>query len=749
MKRLLILPACFSLALALQAAEIAHPKPADAPASAPGTGNTPTVSSSGTATLAKEPAAVIIAPMPAPAVVIAPPAPAPAAGVVSVPQLHPYSITSTVLVETTAPPLSPTSHKITADVIETAAGAFEDPSRYFQLLPGVVSDSDQRNDFLVRGGNPSENLFVIDNIDVHSINHLALSDTTGGFVSMIDNAAIQSMTLHTGAHDAKFEDRLSSVVEISTIPDEAPGTRQFVRHMTEIGIGGVGGMESRPLGDNGSLFISGREGILSLFTNDIGLNGVPHYTNNLVRADHTLANGDRIWGLSLTGIDSINITPDPNDTAETNAYNIRYTGWRNTTGVNYQHLFTARSFGVVTLANSEQQQTVNQNAQLYDNLPIYNEQTLDGDTTVKTEYTLEATPRLILSGGVNETVHRINYNILQPNVLTNPYSAVETISSATNITHNFSTNDDGGYGQAVITLPANLRLSVAARAHQWSFGDNFALTPKASLFVPLGLTHSFSVGYAEYAQLPSFLYLLSFPLNRDLKPIRSRHYTAAVTLVDRSRVRLTLAAYRKTYSDYPVSLQYPQLSLANVADTFGQVFLMFPMTSQGLGKAAGAELALDLRATSRIMFSGNLAYARSWYSGSDGIFRRGSFDFPIVANMAAVIRAGKGVTSSFRYSITSGRPYTPDNLTESYQQNRDIYDLTQVNALRSAYYARLDFRVEKAITIHSGVLLWHAGLDNALNRANFYSYQWQPYIGGVAQQNQMPLFPDGGVKYTF
>ncbi|MEO6801683.1 MAG: hypothetical protein ABI197_00410, partial [Granulicella sp.] len=282
--RLLVLPAFFLLALPLQAAE---PAAAKSPAN----------------TFAKTPAPTTSAPA------AASPAVANALGV-TLPPPRRIVTSSSVLVEATSPPLSPTSHKITSYLIETAAGAFEDPSRYFQLLPGVVSDSDQRNDFLVRGGNPSENLFVIDNIDIHSINHLALADTTGGFVSMIDNAAIQSMTLHTAAHDARFEDRLSSVVEISTIPDTAPGSRAPVRHMTEVGIAGVGGMDSRPLGDNGSLFISGRQSVFHLFTNDIGLNGVPKYTNNLVRADHTLANGDRIWGLSLTGIDSIDIKPD-------------------------------------------------------------------------------------------------------------------------------------------------------------------------------------------------------------------------------------------------------------------------------------------------------------------------------------------------------------------------------------------------------------------------------------------------------
>jgi hypothetical protein len=85
--------------------------------------------------------------------------------------------------------------KVSAETIENTAGTFGDPSRYFQVLPGVVSDNDQRNDMLVRGGSPTENLFVIDGIVIPSINHLALSDTTGGFVSMIDNNAIECMTL--------------------------------------------------------------------------------------------------------------------------------------------------------------------------------------------------------------------------------------------------------------------------------------------------------------------------------------------------------------------------------------------------------------------------------------------------------------------------------------------------------------------------------------------------------------------------
>ena len=46
-----------------------------------------------------------------------------------------------------------------------AAGALQDLSRYVQTLPGVVIGSDDfRNDIIVRGGSPLENLFIVDNI---------------------------------------------------------------------------------------------------------------------------------------------------------------------------------------------------------------------------------------------------------------------------------------------------------------------------------------------------------------------------------------------------------------------------------------------------------------------------------------------------------------------------------------------------------------------------------------------------------
>jgi hypothetical protein len=61
------------------------------------------------------------------------------------------------------------------EILKSAA-ALQDVSRYVQGLPGVViGTNDFRNDIIVRGGSPLENLFVVDNVEIPNINAFANS----------------------------------------------------------------------------------------------------------------------------------------------------------------------------------------------------------------------------------------------------------------------------------------------------------------------------------------------------------------------------------------------------------------------------------------------------------------------------------------------------------------------------------------------------------------------------------------------
>ena len=628
--------------------------------------------------------------------------------------------------------------------LETTAGTFGDLPRFLATLPGVVTDSDQRNDTIVRGGAPSETLFVIDNIEVPSINQFALSDTTGGFVSMLDATAIQRIDFHTDAWDSRFEQRLSSVVEISTRQDI-----QGEAHVTtEAGIAGLGVSIARPLGYGGSYFVSGRESISQYTMSNIGLNGSPAYRNYFARANGRIGERDTWWGMSLTGIDSIVIHPDPQDTQETDPFDIRYSGWRNTTGVNWQHSFSPRSYVVTSIAHSQQVQSTDENGQIQDNKLVYSEQTSDGIVTLKGDVTVQAAPRIAITAGIRTALDQVDYAVGQPQGLQNPYSYDPSPLDVEGFHRVFATGTSSAYAQAALDLPAGAHLVLGERVMQWALGGHIGQGGKVLFSLPVR-GHIVHVGFAQLEQMPSTLYLLSFANQRTLTPIRSRQVTGGANLLDTPNVRVALELYEKHYTGYPVAANYPQLSLANVADTFGQAFLMFPMVSGGKGLNRGVELSLQEHVTRRFNLAASIAWSRTSFTALDGVWRRGSFDLPLVANIAPVWSLGRGFTLSSRFSASSGKVYTPDNLPLSYAQDRDVYDLTRIDGERSRTFQRLDFRVEQTHNLRRGALTWHAGLQNVLNRANFYSYLWQPVAGGVSEQDQMPIQPDGGVKFVF
>ena len=82
-----------------------------------------------------------------------------------------------------------------------SAGAQQDVSRYVRSLPGVAIGADDfRNDIIVRGGSPLENLFIVDNIEVPNINTFANFASAGGTVGILDAALIQDVSFPRGSN---------------------------------------------------------------------------------------------------------------------------------------------------------------------------------------------------------------------------------------------------------------------------------------------------------------------------------------------------------------------------------------------------------------------------------------------------------------------------------------------------------------------------------------------------------------------
>jgi hypothetical protein len=80
--------------------------------------------------------------------------------------------------------------------------------------PAVAKVNDQSNNLIVKGGNPIENTFFVDNIETPNINHFPTMASSGNPIGMINVDFIREFKFYTGGLSAKYGDRLSSIIDI-------------------------------------------------------------------------------------------------------------------------------------------------------------------------------------------------------------------------------------------------------------------------------------------------------------------------------------------------------------------------------------------------------------------------------------------------------------------------------------------------------------------------------------------------------
>ena len=657
---------------------------------------------------------------------------------------------------------SPEPFRAGGQDILISAGTFGDISRYLQGSPGVVGTSDFSNEMLVRGGHPMENLFLLDGIEVPNMNHLATAGSTGGFAPMIDSAAIQDVQFSTSGFGARYPGRLSSVTEFHTLDNPAGRSHTEM----DFGVQGAGGLEELRV-KGGDLLVSAHHGLVNLISEDVGIGGVPSYTNGLTRFSRRSASGDSFTALSMGGVDSIAIVPCASDDAETSTIDWNYDGWRETTGAAWQHVYSAHAFGVISVSDSEQVEGIHEEDQVPDPLSVtpahvacpipansvhalrvYREDSNQAFSTAKYDATL-ATAGMSITAGSAIWLQRPRYDVEQPAGAFSPYVETMTRADSASFNSNFSTGESGSYADVEFHLGKNLSVSTAGRLQTFAFGNHVTVSPNLGASYRLGEQARVRVAYAEYAQLPPYSYLLSYPVNRALKPMRARHESVGLELGLRRAAQVRVEAYAKSYGAIPAATEYPSVTIHTTIDMIGAETVWLPMATGGHGEASGIELSDSTRIGSRIMVQGSVACARARFAGTDGILRPSNFDLPWIVNAAGVHRIGRGITASSRYAYTSGRPYTPFNMAASLAQNRPIFDLSKVNALRAPYYSRLDVQINKEIRVGRPLLELYCGVDNVINRSNFLSYAWMPRSRGadpVGTLWQTPIFPNFGIR---
>src|SRR4029078_7020151 len=287
--------------------------------------------------------------------------------------------------------------------ILTRAAALQDVSRYVQSLPGVVIGSnDFRNDIIVRGGSPLENLFVVDNVEIPNINAFAHFAAAAGTVRLLDAELLQDVTFLTGGYPAPFINRTSSVLQVT----QREGNRQQFGGWATLGFAGAGAILEGPINaGKGAWVVSARRSFLDLFTEDVGFGGVPVLYALNAKAVYDLTPRDRIWLVEIAGVDQIRLGLAESTDLEKEIANfdIRYDGWRSATGLNWQRTFGSRGVGLLGISHSSAKVGQQVKDLVAEGAPppgippevviagspvVYREDSREGETTFKYDLTL-------------------------------------------------------------------------------------------------------------------------------------------------------------------------------------------------------------------------------------------------------------------------------------------------------------------------------------------------------------------------
>lgn len=640
--------------------------------------------------------------------------------------------------------VSTSSYSLDFEEVRRAPGAVEDISRMLQIMPGVSPANDGRNDLIVRGGSPSENLTMIDGIEIPNVNHFPTEGSTSGPIGMINVKFIDDVKFSTGGFSARYGDKLSSIMDIRF----REGYRKKFLSDINLSTAGFGGIfEGQLFSQKGSFLVSARKSYLNLIKGAIRLAAVPDYWDFNLKAVYDFDKNTRLSLIGLGGLDKISFEGESPEISDENPYGkAKGDQQQFTAGLNFKKLYK-KGYWQTVAANSTSYAFYTNNDLRTDELK-FRYKNFQTDYNFKTElfYQLNSSGNIIagISGHIikfrNETFYRADTtNFGDPLPEAN-----------INITDNY--RKASVFAQYTFKIPGNkVIMNAGARADYFSgIKDNTVISPRFGVSYSLLPTTTLSASSGIYYQSPEYIWLTADPQNDRLKFIRAVHYVAGFEHLFTPELRLQIEGYYKDYSNYPVSTLIPTYVLISGGTENGPNLMYGKAVSEGFGFSRGIDISLHKKLTGN-GFYGMLNYSlsESKVTALVGGQKPGSFDY----RHNLTIIAGYQITNDWlvglKFRYTTGRPYTPFDVAASTYFGRGISDFNNFNGARYKDYNRLDLRVDKKWNFRNLSIVTYIELQNAFNTDNVYSYFWNEYKNELGTINQWKFLPVGGFSIQF
>lgn len=658
--------------------------------------------------------------------------------------------------------------RLTSEEIRSNPGGNFDISKVIQTLPGVgggQSGGGFRNDIIIRGGAPNENVFYLDGIEIPVINHFQTQGSAGGPQGILNVSFIEDVKLSSSAFDARYDNALSSVFQFR----QKNGNASRVQGNFRLSATEVAATLEGPLSkDKKTTFLaSARRSYLELLFSALDLPIRPNYWDFQTKITRQVNKTTTLSFIGIGAIDEFRFAAIKEATPEKlyilNA-NPLINQWNYTLGVSLKKL-VKNGFVNASLSRNSFENDI--------------EQFEDNKTQIPAQQTLR------YKSNETENKFRIDVN-KSKNGWKIAYGAMLQLAEFTNNTFSVVRKEirdgSGAVVQPAITLSFNsplddfwkmgafiqagkrfldnrLGISGGLRTDMNTFtsdGMNAVqtLSPRISFTYSLPGNWTVNASAGRYFKIPPYT-ILGFAdnngvlVNKNSRYLRNDHLAAGVEYLPGDDLRFTVEGFYKRYAHVPVSVR-EGISLSNLGSDFN-VLGNEAVTTNGTGRTYGIEFFAQKKLTKR--FFGILSYTfyNSAYTGIDNRFIASSWDNRHLLSITWGYKFRRNWELGLKFRYQGGAPYTPFDETASrlnyLSRGQGIYNYAQLNTLRLRGFNSADVRIDKKWNLKKTTIDLFMDITNFYGAKNaappYYTFKRNADNTGFVTTDGAAIKPDG------
>jgi hypothetical protein len=663
-------------------------------------------------------------------------------------------------------------------------GSRMDPARMASNFAGVNGADDSRNDIVVRGNSPLGVIYRVEGIDIPNPNHFAISGTSGGPVSLLNNKILGNSDFFMSAFPAEYGNSLSGVFDLKL----RNGNNNQHEFTGQFGLLGTEFLAEGPLSKNSksSYLVMGRYSTLTIFQKlniNLGTDAIPKYYDGAFKFNWILKNGGQLALFGMGGSSDIAIkisdfkeyTEDLYGEGDRDQY---FGTSMITSGLNYKKSINEKTFISSTLAYSQEMQRTN-----HDYLRNRRLDTLTNEIVYDSLYAMMAYRFKVQKlSGYTAVNHKFNKQHLIKVGLSFDLISMNFLDSCL---YNLDVPDNyelrwNYQGSAAIIQPfvqwkwrVSDNMDVTAGIH----AQYFTLTNSISPFEPrLGWKYKMDNGQAIFAGggLHSMIqpyYTYAYKVlpgtnnpnsNLDMDFSRSAHSGIGYEKSFNKGFNIKTEAYYQYLYNIPVTVDPSSFSMINVGSGFSRLF-MDELQNTGDGYNYGLELTVQkyFDKTFFFLFSGTVY--NSQYRGSDMVWRNTSYNGNYVVNLLggkefkvgerSVIGIGGKVTAA------GGKRYGFVDIAATNSAKEILFMDSMFNERQFRDYFRADLKISWRKNADRVTHEFGLDLVNILGTKNLLTLAYKPALTPqeianpnfepFAEKTQLGFFPIFYYKIDF